>query len=90
MRTSKGLDRLVSFDKGLAVFESLDKQVGRPARGSINLLEDKKGRIWDAGGWLEPNNRTWYDFGSGETVLKIGTWWGSYTQTRDGLVYMAA
>ena len=86
LATADGLDQLVSFDKGLAVFESLDKQVGRPARGGGNLLEDKKGRLWHSGGWLDPDSGTWHDFASEEAGDIGTTWWGSYTQTRDGLL----
>ncbi len=82
--TGQGLDRLVSFDGEIAVFESLDRLVDRLPRYSANLMEDTKGRIWDVSGWLDPASKKWLDldylseWNIGEKLLN------SYTKTRDG------
>jgi ligand-binding sensor domain-containing protein/signal transduction histidine kinase len=88
--TDKGLELLTSRDGKLARFEHVSAMLGQPGKAlGSNLLADRQGRIWTEKVVIEP-------VGPGKMRMTpltkadgmdIGaSWFGSYTQTRDGLL----
>lgn len=84
VNTVQGLDRLVSFDGNLAVFESIDEIVHREPTQNSDLMEDKLGRIWSQDSWLDPQNNSWHSLDYSDLAGFAPAWTGSFTQLQDG------
>ncbi len=86
--TDKGLERLLDWDGKLARFEHISQQLGEPDRNlGNNLLEDRSGRIWTEQVMIDPVNMRITPINRGDGMdIGVG-WYGSYGQTRDGLLF---
>ena len=85
--TDAGIDKLFSWDGKKAIFESINKRIGKQSEDlGGNLLEDQFARIWTDKGFIDTNiwHYTRLDEAQG---WDIGTqWYGSYLKMKDGLL----
>lgn len=84
VNTLQGLDRLVSYDGSLAIFESIDQLVGREPVQNSDVMEDTLGRLWSQSSWLDPHNGQWQPLDFSELSGFGPAWTGSFTQLHDG------
>ncbi|MCB1569809.1 MAG: diguanylate cyclase [Xanthomonadales bacterium] len=86
LSTARGFDRLKSWDRSHAVFESISQRVGVPGDSiGTNIMQDKQGRIWaDVHAMIDPSDWRLHEFDEADGFRLGVSWIRSYAQLGDG------